>query len=46
MVALLTQKQTDGVVQYIDWAVGKGFGVVDINVPHYISNPEVSPVIV
>ncbi|KAK3684282.1 hypothetical protein B0T22DRAFT_273278 [Podospora appendiculata] len=29
---------TDGVQQYIDWAVGKGFGVVDINVPHHISH--------
>ncbi|KAK1761136.1 histone deacetylase clr3 [Echria macrotheca] len=40
MVELHNSWMTDGVVQYIDWAVSKGFGVVDINVPHYISNPE------
>ena len=34
-------RQTDGVLQYIDWATGKGFGVVDINIPHYITHPEV-----
>lgn len=31
---------TDGVQQYIDWAFEKGFGVIDINVPHYITHPE------
>ncbi|KAL2135854.1 hypothetical protein VTI74DRAFT_6617 [Chaetomium olivicolor] len=31
---------TDGVTRYIDWAVSKDFGVVDINVPHYITHPE------
>lgn len=27
---------------YIDWAIAQGFGVIDINVPHYNSQPEVS----
>ncbi|KAK4228387.1 histone deacetylase clr3 [Podospora fimiseda] len=31
---------TDGVSRYIDWAISQGFGVMDINVPHYISRPE------
>ncbi|KAJ4306848.1 Histone deacetylase hda1 [Collariella sp. IMI 366227] len=31
---------TDGVTRYIDWAVSKDFGVIDINVPHYITHPE------
>ncbi|KAK4122591.1 histone deacetylase A-like protein [Parathielavia appendiculata] len=31
---------TDGVTRYIDWAVEKGFGVIDVNVPHYITHPE------
>jgi len=30
----------DGVMEYIDWAVGKNFGVVDINVPHYVTHSE------
>ncbi|CAK7203248.1 Histone deacetylase hda1 [Sporothrix eucalyptigena] len=30
----------DGVMPYIDWAVEQGFGVIDINVPHYNSQPE------
>ncbi|KAK5660808.1 hypothetical protein OQA88_12176 [Cercophora sp. LCS_1] len=31
---------TDGVMQYIEWATGKGFAVMDINVPHYITHSE------
>ncbi|KAL2265365.1 hypothetical protein VTJ83DRAFT_6465 [Remersonia thermophila] len=31
---------TDGVTRYVDWAVEKGFGVIDVNVPHYITHPE------
>ncbi|KAL1900896.1 Histone deacetylase hda1 [Sporothrix stenoceras] len=30
----------DGVMSYIDWAIGQGFGVIDINVPHYNTQPE------
>ncbi len=31
----------DGVTQYIDWAVSKSFGVMDINVPAYVTHEEV-----
>ncbi|KAL2017287.1 hypothetical protein VTK56DRAFT_2356 [Thermocarpiscus australiensis] len=31
---------TDGVFRYIEWAISKEFGVIDINVPHYITHPE------
>jgi len=31
----------DGVVDYIQWAVENKFGVIDINVPHYITQPDV-----
>ncbi|KAK4241069.1 histone deacetylase clr3 [Achaetomium macrosporum] len=31
---------TDGVTRYIDWAVSRGFGVMDVNVPRYITHPE------
>lgn len=27
--------------QYIDWAIGQKFGVMDINVPAYITHEEV-----
>ncbi|KAK7414744.1 Histone deacetylase hda1 [Neonectria punicea] len=30
----------DGVTDYIDWAVGQKFGVMDINVPAYITHDE------
>ncbi|KAI0156355.1 histone deacetylase [Xylariaceae sp. FL1272] len=30
----------DGVSGYIDWARKNGFGVIDANVPHYITHPE------
>ncbi|KAK5988684.1 Histone deacetylase clr3 [Cladobotryum mycophilum] len=30
----------DGVTQYIDWAVSQDFGVMDINVPAYITHEE------
>ena len=26
--------------EYIDWAVGQGFGIMDINVPHYVTREE------
>ncbi|KAH8904003.1 hypothetical protein BR93DRAFT_158794 [Coniochaeta sp. PMI_546] len=31
---------SDGVTQYIDWATKHGFGVMDANVPSYITKPE------
>ncbi|OAA55920.1 histone deacetylase [Niveomyces insectorum RCEF 264] len=31
---------SDGVVPYIDWATEQGFGVIDINIPHYNTQPE------
>jgi len=31
---------TDSVLPYITWAIKQGFGVVDINVPRYITQPE------
>lgn len=37
----LTGRQTDGVTRYIDWAISKDFGVIDVNVPHYITHPAV-----
>ncbi|KYK54228.1 Histone deacetylase superfamily [Drechmeria coniospora] len=30
----------DGVTQYIDWFIGQNFGLMDINVPAYITNEE------
>lgn len=36
----LTFSQVDGVTEYIDWAVGQGFGIMDINVPHYVTREE------
>ncbi|RYP67997.1 hypothetical protein DL771_006920 [Monosporascus sp. 5C6A] len=30
----------DGVMNYIDWANKNDFGVIDANVPHYITHPE------
>ncbi len=38
---MLTACQNDGVLPYIDWAIEQGFGVIDINVPHYNNQPEV-----
>jgi len=31
----------DGVNQYIDWAHKNKFGIIDVNVPQYITHPEV-----
>ncbi len=39
---LIRLAQSDGVSHYIDWAVKKNFGVMDINVPQYITHPEVT----
>lgn len=30
----------DGVTSYVEWACRHDFGVVDVNVPHYITHPE------
>ena len=37
---LANKHQVDGVSNYIDWAVGEGFGVMDINVPGYARQPD------
>ncbi|KAB5585303.1 histone deacetylase A-like protein [Coniochaeta sp. 2T2.1] len=31
---------SDGVIQYIEWAIKNGFGVMDVNVPAYITKPD------
>ncbi|KAI0181843.1 putative histone deacetylase A [Hypoxylon sp. FL1284] len=30
----------DGVTSYIEWATKNNFGVIDANIPHYITHPE------
>ncbi|ORY64236.1 histone deacetylase [Pseudomassariella vexata] len=30
----------DGVASYVEWAYNNGFGVIDANVPHYVTRPE------
>ncbi|XXG97593.1 hypothetical protein Hte_003899 [Hypoxylon texense] len=30
----------DGVMSYIDWAYKNDFGIIDANIPHYITHPE------
>ncbi|KAI1300767.1 histone deacetylase [Xylaria venustula] len=30
----------NGVMSYVDWALKNGFGVIDANIPHYITHPE------
>ncbi|KAI2617403.1 putative histone deacetylase A [Hypoxylon sp. NC1633] len=30
----------DGVTSYIDWAYKNDFGIIDANIPHYITHPE------
>lgn len=37
----LTLVQIDNVVDYVDWAVSKGFGVMDVNVPAALPHEEV-----
>lgn len=32
--------QSDGVTTYIKWAQENNFGVIDANIPHYITQPE------
>lgn len=34
-------EQVDGVKEYIDWAVGQNFGVMDVNIPGYVTHEEV-----
>ena len=37
---LLTVLKTDEVKTYIDWAVGQGFGVIDVNIPKHLTDIE------
>ncbi|KAI1381401.1 putative histone deacetylase A [Hypoxylon crocopeplum] len=30
----------DGVMPYIDWAHKNGFGIMDANIPHYVTHPQ------
>ncbi|KAI0205778.1 histone deacetylase [Astrocystis sublimbata] len=30
----------DAVSSYVEWGVKKGFGIIDANIPHYITHPE------
>lgn len=32
--------KTDSVKQYTQWAVDKGFAVIDINIPKHVTEPE------
>lgn len=32
--------QLDGVLSYVDWGTKHDFGIVDANIPHYITHPE------
>lgn len=41
-IQFVNASQVDGVKEYIDWATSKGFGVMDINVPSYITQDEVN----
>lgn len=35
------KNQVDGVTQYIDWAISQKFGIMDINIPAYVTGEEV-----
>ena len=35
-------KKADGCKDYVEWAVSKGLAVVDINIPRYITDLDVS----
>lgn len=41
LAATADNAQVDGVKQYIDWAIGENFGVMDVNVPGYVTQEEV-----
>ena len=30
--------KADVLKYYIDWAVGHGFGVIDVNIPHFLTD--------
>ena len=34
--------KADGLKHYVDWAASQGFGVIDVNIPRYLPNPEVN----
>ena len=34
--------KADVLKHYIDWAVGHGFGVIDVNIPHFLTDISVN----
>lgn len=34
-------EKADGLKYYIDWAANQGFGIIDVNVPQYLTDPDV-----
>lgn len=43
LIPVADSAKVDEVVQYIDWAVANKFAVMDVNVPSYEDNNNVSP---
>lgn len=40
-LVLADLRKADGFKHYIDWAASQGFGVIDVNIPKFLNNPEV-----
>lgn len=38
----LTCGKADGLKHYIDWATKQGFGIIDVNIPKYLPDVDVS----
>ena len=38
----LTCAKADGLKHYIDWATKQGFGIIDVNIPKYLPDVDVS----
>ena len=34
--------KADAVKDYVEWATGKGYAVIDVNIPKHVTNGEVS----
>lgn len=42
LYALTCLIKTDVTKTYVEWAVKHGFGVIDVNIPEHITDPNVS----
>lgn len=43
LMFIANRSKADVVKDYIEWAVGKNYAIIDVNIPKYVTTEPVSP---